>query len=196
MSAQFTENKIAITISKIISNFFNPVVSLFINFVVFNLHHERDATPSRFWSLLLILILPSVIWIFWNVKKGRYTNMDVSNREQRKSLYIVLVVLFLIYLGFEYIQDRYIDYQILFLLVLIIIMQISNLYIKSSMHTAINIFVAFLFLTFDVRWAIVWFILSAIIGITRIILKRHTLAEVISGAVLGSLVGLAYYFVI
>ncbi|QIG88367.1 ABC transporter permease [Chryseobacterium sp. POL2] len=196
MKEKTSKHSLLISISKIISNFFNPIVSLIIYYIVFNnAETTYDKGFSNLWALLLILALPCIVWIIWNVKKGRYTNMDVSNREQRKSLYVVIVFLCFIYLAFEFVVHQHLDYEILFLWILLILMQISNFFIKSSMHTSLNIFVAFLFLNFDIRWGIFWFILSIIIGITRIILKRHTLAEVISGGNLACLVGVAYYLV-
>lgn len=192
-----TSDSLLMTLSKIISNFFNPIVSLVIYYLVLHFSpHAALLDSTGLFPILFILVIPVVFWIIWNVKKGSYTNMDVSNRKQRNSLYIVIVVLCAIYLAYEYFVNDNKDFTIFFLWILLVLMQISNFFIKSSMHTALNLFVAFLFLKFSLPWGIFWIILSIIIGITRIILKRHTLAEVISGAVLGSLIGLTYYFVI
>ena len=62
------------------------------------------------------------------------------------------------------------------------------------MHTGLNIFVAALFYSENHTLGISWFILSLIIGITRIILKRHTPAEVFSGAFLAILVSIPYLY--
>lgn len=197
MTDNLTSDSLLIKISKVISNFFNPIVSLIIYYIVLSYTpHASNLNVTDFFPILFILVIPVVVWIIWNVKKGHYTNMDVSNRKQRNSLYIVIVILCAIYLAYEFFRNGNKDSTVFFLLILLILMQISNFFIKSSMHTSLNLFVAFLFLKFSLPWGVFWIILSIIIGITRIILKRHTLAEVISGAVLGSLVGLAYYLVI
>ncbi|WP_300675737.1 phosphatase PAP2 family protein [Soonwooa sp.] len=197
MTENPANDSLLIKLSKIISNFFNPIVSLFIYYlVVGSVQHFPSKQITDALPLLFIVGIPTIVWIFWNVKKGNYTNMDVSNRQQRNSLYVVIVVLCAIYLAYEYFVNKNLDVRILFLEILLILMQISNFFLKSSMHTALNLYVAFLFLKYDLVWGISWIILSIIVGITRIILKRHTLAEVISGVALGSLIGLIYYFVI
>jgi len=126
------------TVSRIISDFFNPLVSLFIYFVYLSIQkYSFKEAVYHFLPILLMTILPVIIWIVWNVKTGRYTNMDVSNRIQRKSLYIFIAICIVSYLIFHYINNRAIDFVMLFILVLLFALQISNFYIKSSMHTAL-----------------------------------------------------------
>ena len=74
-------------------------------------------------------------------------------------------------------------------------MQLSNFYIKSSMHTALNIFVAALFFKLNPNLGGAWFLLAIVIGFTRIILKRHTVAEVLTGASLALIISIIYIFV-
>ncbi|WP_449398238.1 phosphatase PAP2 family protein [Chryseobacterium wanjuense] len=134
-------------ISKIISDFFNPLVSLFIFFVYMSVrNYTLKDSLLYFLPILLMIILPVIIWLVWNVKTGRYTNMDVSNRIQRKTLYIFIAVCVVAYLAFHYFKNGSLDFVMLFILILLFSMQISNYFIKSSMHTAFNIFVAALFL--------------------------------------------------
>lgn len=186
---------IIISLSKFISNFFNPLTSLFLYFSYYsNLHYGFTETLKEFLPILLILIIPISGWIFWNVKKGNYSNMDVSNRKQRNSLYVFISVAMLIYLIVNYIIDKQIDYTMLFLFILLIMMQISNYFIKSSMHTAMNVFTATLFFSQNQVLGFVWLIIAIIVGVTRIILKRHTIKEVLMGAFLASIVSFAYLY--
>jgi phosphatidylglycerophosphate synthase len=104
----------------------------------------KEATQI-FLPILLITIIPISGWIFWNVKKGNYTNMDVSNRNERKSLYFFIAAAIIAYLFFDYFNNGNIDLVMIFLLILLLVMQLSNYFIKSSMHTAFNVFVAALF---------------------------------------------------
>ena len=182
-------------ISRIISDFFNPLVSLFIYFVYlsFQSYTFKQAT-YHFLPILLIVIIPVVVWLVWNVKTGRYTNMDVSNRVQRKSLYIFIAVCIVVYQIYHYIMNSSLDFVMLFILILLFALQYSNLYIKSSMHTAFNIFVAALFYVFDWKAGIFWFGIAALVGITRVILKRHTVKEVFMGAGIAFLVSFIYLY--
>ncbi|RLJ32348.1 hypothetical protein CLU97_1800 [Chryseobacterium sp. 7] len=182
-------------VSKVISDFFNPLVSLIIFFVYMSIRkYSLQDSILYFLPILLMVIVPVVIWLIWNVKTGRYTNMDVSNRVQRKTLYIFIAVCVIAYLAFNYIKNGYIDLVMLFILVLLFALQISNLFIKSSMHTAFNVFVAALFFTLDWKMGLAWLGIAILVGITRIILKRHTVKEVFMGAGIAFLVSFIYLY--
>ncbi len=182
-------------VSRLISDFFNPLVSLFIYFVYlsFKIYTFKEAV-MHFLPILLITILPIIIWIYWNVKTGRYTNMDVSNRVQRKSLYIFIAVCIVFYQLYHYIMNGFLDFVMLFILVLLFALQYSNLYIKSSMHTAFNIFVAALFYDSDWRAGLFWLFIAALVGVTRVILRRHTVKEVFMGAGIAFMVSFVYLY--
>ncbi|CAA7195578.1 hypothetical protein CHRY9293_01765 [Chryseobacterium potabilaquae] len=183
------------TISKIISDFFNPLVSLFIFFLYMSVQKYSFKDSLIYFSpILLIIILPVIIWLVWNVKTGRYTNMDVSNRNQRKTLYIFIGICVITYLIFHYIQNRHLDFVMLFILILLITLQISNFYIKSSMHTAFNIFVAALFFSLNPQAGLIWLGIAVLVGITRIILKRHTVKEVFMGAGIAFVISFIYLY--
>lgn len=190
-----SKNSVLYKASKIFSGFFNPLTSLLLYFIYYSsMHYTFAEAVNRFLPILLILILPVSIWIIWNVKKGNYSNMDVSDRKQRKSLYMVIGVLMLIYLVvYGWIKDRA-DFTMLFIFVLLILMQVSNFFIKSSMHTAFNVLTAGFFFQENVWLGLIWFGISVVVGATRIILKRHTFAEVMTGAVLATIVSLGYIF--
>lgn len=182
-------------ISKIISDFFNPLISLFIFFVLMSIwkYSLRDSV-FYFLPILLIVILPVIIWILWNVRTGRYVNMDVSNRVQRKTLYIFIVVCVMVYMAYAYLASGSIDLVMLFILILLLALQISNFFIKSSMHTAFNVLVAALFMPMSWITGIIWLGIAALVGITRVILKRHTVREVVTGAGIAFVVSLIYLY--
>lgn len=193
---QPTAHPIIVLASKIISTVFNPLTSLILYFLYHSYHNlDLKTAIKEFLPILLIIIFPISAWLLWNVMKGNYSNMDVSNRKQRNSLYVFISIVMMLYLLYQYFFGNAADYTMLFLFVLIIMMQISNFFIKSSMHTSLNIFAATLFFSMNPSIGIVWFLLSIIVAITRIILKRHTIAEVIMGAILALLVSFAYLFI-
>lgn len=182
-------------ISKIISDFFNPLTSLFLFFAYMSVQkYSFKDSLVYFLPILLIVIVPVVVWLVWNVKTGRYTNMDVSNRIQRKTLYLFIAACVIGYLAFNYIKNGYIDFVMLFILILLFALQISNFFIKSSMHTAFNVFVAALFFALDWKMGLIWLGIAALVGITRIILKRHTVKEVFMGAGIAFLVSFIYLY--
>ena len=141
-----------------------------------------------------MIIIPVIVWLVWNVKTGRYTNMDVSNRVQRKTLYIFIAICVIAYIGFNYYKNGYVDFVMLFILILLFALQISNYFIKSSMHTAFNVFVAALFFALNVKMGIIWLGIAIVVGITRIILKRHTPKEVLLGGLIAFVVSFIYLY--
>ncbi|KIC63057.1 phosphatase PAP2 family protein [Chryseobacterium taiwanense] len=181
--------------SKIISDFFNPLLSLFIFFLYMSLkNYSLKDSLLYFLPILLIIIIPIIVWLVWNVKTGRYTNMDVSNRVQRKTLYIFIAACIIGYIAFNYFKNGYIDFVMLFILILLFALQISNFFIKSSMHTAFNIFVAALFYALDPAFGFIWLGIAVLVGITRIILKRHSPKEVFMGAIIAFIVSFIYLY--
>lgn len=182
-------------ISRIISDFFNPLVSLVIFFIYMSIkNYSVQDSLLYFVPVLLMIFLPIIIWLVWNVKTGRYTNMDVSDRRQRKSLYFFIAGCVIFYLLFNYLKNGYVDFVMLFIFILLLTLQISNYFIKSSMHTAFNIFVAALFFALDTAMGIVWLGIAVLVGITRVILKRHTPKEVFMGAGIAFVVSFLYLY--
>lgn len=185
------KNPVILSISKFISNFFNPLVSLLIYFFYYSyINYNWEEATKKFLPILLILIFG--FWIYRNVKKGNYTNMDVSNRKQRHSLYVFIILATLVFLAVDYYIHKEIDWTVLMLCILLILMQASNFFIKSSMHTSLNIFVAALFFAINPMIGMFWFILSVLIGVTRVILRRHTVKEVLAGGLIAIFVSLVY----
>ncbi len=190
-----TPSPLLLRISKVISDFFNPLTSLIIFFIYMSVReYSLKESLLYFVPVLLMIIVPVVIWLIWNVKTGRYTNMDVSNRVQRKTLYIFIAACVVTYLIFNYVRNGYIDLVMLFILILLFTLQISNFFIKSSMHTAFNIFVAALFFTLDWKMGLIWLSIAILVGITRVILKRHTVKEVFMGAGIAFMVSFLYLY--
>ncbi len=191
------KNPLILTLSKLISNFFNPLVSLVMYFFYYSYqNYTWEEASKKFLPILLLLIIPVALWIYRNVKNGNYSNMDVSNRKQRHSLYIFIIMATVIFLAVDFYLHQEMDWAILMLCILLILMQISNFFIKSSMHTGLNIYVAALFFTIEPAIGIFWFGLSLIIGLTRVILKRHTPKEVLSGAAIAIFVSLIYLIMV
>ncbi|WP_419867840.1 phosphatase PAP2 family protein [Chryseobacterium sp. CT-SW4] len=156
--------------------------------------YSWETSLSYFLPILLLVIIPVITWLVWNVKTGRYTNMDVSNRIERKSLYLFLEGCIIVYLSYHYIVNGYLDFVLSFILILLFALQISNLFIKSSMHTSFNIFVAALFYSLNWRMGIIWLGIAVLVGITRVVLKRHTIQEVYMGAGIAIVISFIYLY--
>ena len=190
------QNSFLIRFSKFISNLFNPLVSILVYYLYISyLRYSFAEAIEHFLPLVLILMLPIMAWIFWNVRKGNYNNMDVSDRRKRNSLYIVIVGLMLLYLIINklFLQHS-INVEILFLLLLLVLMQVSNFFIKSSMHTALNLYTAVLFFAVDPIIGMIWLLITVLVGISRVIVGRHSVKEVLMGGFLATIVSFIYLY--
>jgi membrane-associated phospholipid phosphatase len=183
------------TFSKIISTLFNPIFSLLYYFI-FLFWNQESMTDFRksFVPILLWVVLPIVVWIAWNVKKGNYSDADVSNQKQRNSLYyFILPLLFGYQIWLYYIQHQT-DRAVFFLSVLFLLMMLSNFFIKSSMHTAFNLYTSALFFKINLGMGILWLVVTLVVAGTRIILKRHSISEIFSGTVIALVVSFLYLY--
>lgn len=181
--------------SKIFSAIFNPIFSLLFYFIFqFWMDEKKENFSQTFIPILLLLVLPIVFWIAWNVRKGKYSDSDVSNQSQRNSLYFFINPLLLVYILWLYLMENRLDFPILFLFALFVLMMVSNFFIKSSMHTAFNLFAAALFFKISIPMGILWLGITIIVAITRIVLKRHSVSEILSGSLISLVVSFLYLY--
>lgn len=182
-------------VSSFISNFFNPIFSLIFYFVLYSAYNSSlEEALARFAGLLLLAIVPVTGWIIWNVKRGSYTNMDVSDQRQRRSLYPIITAALLLYLFVSYFQTQNVDTPVVGLLVLLLLLQASNYFVKSSMHTALNVYTSALMFEVKWYWGLIWLIITFLVAISRLILQRHSVKEVLSGAGIATAISVLYLF--
>ncbi|HNW51456.1 MAG TPA: phosphatase PAP2 family protein [Prolixibacteraceae bacterium] len=179
-------------IAKIISIIGHPLLTIPL-FVAIMMFAFEDAEKAWLNSALIIgcIFLPLCLRMYFKSKNGTYTNFDVSDRIQRKTLFafiipimiVVTIILFLIRPASNF------SISVLFGTILVIISQITNLFIKSSLHVSLNIYLAALAMTANLRIGIAIFLLTGIIAWSRIALGRHTRKEVIFGCIIGLVIG-------
>jgi len=185
-----------------ISNFGNPFI-LLIFLTAYASFHFMDAHQAV--KILLIFLLcsfvPTALFIIINVKRGKFSNYDVSTKAQRPVFYIFAIVL----IGFVTLALFFLPYVHPFLrwgamaaFTLLLSSFLINFWLKCSLHTCFSVYVAIAFMAMRGRTAIemglALTVLAVLMGWSRIVLKRHTLSEVITGAFLGSLVGGLFYW--
>lgn len=194
---QKENSSLLIKLSNILSNVLNPLFSLLIFFVFFAYKkmETAEALENLLWMIALVII-PIFGWIYWNVKTGRYTNMDVSDRKQRNTLYIFNTFIISIYIAFLYFNKQSFELilNIIFVMILMLVMHFSNFFIKSSMHTSFNVFVSALFFNVNIYFGFLWLFLTILVAISRVILKRHTVKEVIMGAFIATIISFVYLY--
>jgi len=142
---------------------------------------------------LVTTTVPLLIYTRRQIRRERWTDYDVSVRQDRYRLYpLLLAVLGLSALVFWFVGGpRFMIRGLLASMVLAFAAMLANLVLKVSLHTALSVFCALVILALNNWLGIGACIFAMLIGWSRVVLKRHTTAEVISGALLGSIVGVA-----
>lgn len=137
-------------------------------------------------------------FVVYGVKKGFFSDVDVSVRRQRVILYpfvigiILLLILFVYLLG----GPPVLMYAGIFLIFSLIVFDIINMRIKASVHVASVTSISIVLVQLYGGWAYLTLLLIPIVAWARIVQKRHTLKETIVGATCGSVLTIAALVVI
>jgi hypothetical protein len=144
------------------------------------------------------IFLPLSIRMYLKARRGAYTNFDVSDKKQRQSWYVFAVVLLagITVVLFITDQPRTLRLSLLFSSILLALSQVLNYFVKSSLHVSFTIFLSFMILPMNPVAAAVFLAFTLLIAWARLTLKRHTWAEIITGAGIGLAIGITYFFCI
>ena len=144
------------------------------------------------------IFLPLTLKMYLNSRTGKYTNFDVSDKTQRQSWYAfaIFVLLTVTIILFATGQPRTISLTVLFSLILLSISQITNYFVKSSLHVSFTIFLAFLILPMNLMLGLLFLCFTILIAWARLSLERHTFKEILAGTIIGLTVGTCSFFCI
>ena len=170
----------------LISRIFDPFIGFILLFSVAGI---RSGVMG--WDLLSLMgilfftmILPPGLLLWWAVKTKRVTNWDISNRKQRIWAFVILAFLLCIdSVIMQTVGTPLMNQVFRFFLVLFAGFFLITLRWKLSGHLS-TVSVIALFFTY--WYGGIFFLLFALIplmGWARLVLKRHTIGEVIMGTV-------------
>ena len=134
------------------------------------------------------------VYSLWQVRRGRWTHVDASLPHERRQLNpFVLLLLFgaatlLAATGAS--RHGAVGAAVAGLLVLAALALQRKM--KMSLHAAFAVFAAALVWP-QVAWCLPMLALALGVGWSRLVLGRHTPAEVLTGLLLGALAGLAFH---
>lgn len=178
-------------IAKAISFIGHPLLTIPL-FVAVMMFAFEDFEKALLNSALIIgcIFLPLFLRMYIKSRNGTYTNFDVSDRIQRKTLFTFIIPLMIVvtFILFKTSPASNLSLSVLFGTILVIISQIINLFIKSSLHVSLNIYLSALVMTADLRIGIAVFLFSGLIAWSRIALGRHTWKEVVFGSCIGLII--------
>ena len=147
-------------------------------------------------TVVLFTIVPLAVLMWRQVRRGRWENVDASNRAERPILYVVggagVVALLAYVLVIP--QQSFMVRGVLATLGMMAVSALATRWIKVSLHMAFAALAATA-LTF-MRSPIGYALLLALPALAwaRLTLKRHTLLEVVLGTIIGAGVSAAMHY--
>lgn len=184
------------SLARFISFILNPLILLLTVPFFLLLRLGSDLNYALTWTAYTFFFLIALtLFIRECVKRGIFTNMDVSKREQRPLLFNVSILMTFIYLAGLYLFD---GPQILVVITVgvmlgILLSSIINTRIKASMHVAtISALIFTTAIVFSGYYLFLLFLIP-LVAWARLKIKRHTLSETVVGGLLGVLLSLCIY---
>ncbi|MDE2025920.1 MAG: hypothetical protein KGJ07_05480 [Patescibacteria group bacterium] len=186
------------TLARFISFIFHPVFfTVLIPFLVIY-RQTSDAIKGLEWSLFSSLFLLLTIVVFFFLQPVEFlTDFDLSNRKKRPVFYsITLLFAVLFFITAIIFKGIFFPLSIIALGIIlgIVLFELVNFYLKVSIHSAIaSAYVVTVFVLYGLVPAVIILWIPFLVVWSRLVLKRHTKAELIAGAFLGSSVTLATF---
>lgn len=187
--------------ARVVSNLLSPPVVSALMFIPIALMFSATRKRAFIWCVLYITltsVLPT-LYIAWEVYRGTITDIHMPIRKERYRPYAVTIICAIAAWVILQIFGAAPVLPILAVITLvqIIVMAAITFFWQISMHTmTITGAVIAYGLFFGMPYALVTIPLIMLVGAARLYLKRHTPAQVIAGAVVGSLVPMLVIFLL
>lgn len=160
---------------------------------------SEDIFYSLKWAVFSMMFFALVgIFVLYGVKKGVFSDIDVSRREQRPAFY-----LFALYVSFLYVGSLLLlnGPPVLFLagcgvLLSVAVISLVNLKVKASVHVATVTALIFIVSILYGDFYLIFLLTIPLIIWSRVSIKRHTLQEALIGGSIGLMLTLLVYIAI
>ena len=188
------EPSISFKAAKIISVVGHPFVLLTLTVLIAALSTaplERALTIGA--VTVLLTVFPLLFIIRRRVSAGKWSDHDVSDASERRSFYpIALAVTALSFVIFYLLEfPRALLTGMLIGFALQIMAMIINRRSKISLHLIFAVYFAVSLVAVSAWIGAAFLLLAAAVGWSRVRLGRHSLGQVLSGAVFGAIAGIA-----
>ncbi len=151
------------------------------------------------WTFVSLFFASLVgLFVFYGVKKGFFSDFDVSKREERTRLFVFTAIVSVLYLAtvLTVSGPRVLLFGIASLLLGLFFADLINHKIKASIHLAV--FSSFSIIMGILYGGVFWVLLfiAPLVAWSRIKLKKHELLETIVGGLVGIIIVLMLYFIV
>ncbi len=143
-------------------------------------------------TLLVTVILPMALLLFWGTRSGRWSDSDVSIRAERAQFYpraisisaAAVIALWMLRAPAFALRGALVT------LCLLITASLINFRIKLSLHALFDFYSAFILFVINPIAGEIAFALALLVFWSRLYLRRHDLLEMLVGTSLGLVGGL------
>ena len=179
--------QIARWVSRLGHPFILPLVALLV--VTLRITPARQALGIVALTAVTITV-PVLLFTWRQVRRQRWSDYDVSVRQDRYRLYpLILLVCVISGLVFWLLDaPAFMLRGILAGAAMAFVAMLINLVLKISLHTALATLCALVILALMPWLGVAACLFAALVGWSRVALRRHTAVEVLSGALLGGIV--------
>ncbi len=189
------KKKTARTISFLLHPSFVGIIATFL----ISYKNTSDILQSLEWSVVATLFASAIFGFeYYGVKKGYFSNFDVSRRKQRAPLFIFVITMLILFIFMLLVLKG--PFQLIIgatcLAASLVVFAFVNLRIKASIHVAgMASFLLSMGIIFG-GYVYLALLLVPLIAWARVRIHRHTIPEVIIGGTLGIFLTLVSYLVI
>jgi len=149
------------------------------------------ASGSLRWTLVIAgcTVVPIVAVILWNLRRGVWSDFDVSRREQRSGLYWIALPIFAA-AAFFIPAPAWFSRAMLALLVVLTVALATSRLLKTSLHMLFASFCAVILWEVWPLSTVLMAVLLAVLAWSRWILEHHSAVEIAVGSLLGFAAGI------
>lgn len=186
-------------LAEIVSLIFHPVLFLLIMPFIVIYKKTQDGMYALKWEMFsLVFVFAALTYFFWEKRRGGFSDFDISKRIERKKFYIFLLFLTCLYLLLSLFHKglvfpmTIISFGIIFGIALFASV---NYFIKASVHMGVACaYVITVTWFYGIYGFLLSFFILPLIVWSRLLLKRHTIKEIIVGGILGSFITLCTFW--
>jgi hypothetical protein len=193
VSSGKTDLKPVVVLARCISWIGHPLVFISLSVaIIIILRLANRAGLALLLTLLVTLILPMALLLFWGARTGRWSDADVSIRSERVRFYpraipilaVAVIALWLLRAPAMALHGAVVT------LFLLLVAALVNFRIKLSLHALFAFYSAIILFVVHPVVGAVAFALAFLVFWSRLYLGRHDLLETLVGASRGLLGGL------
>jgi len=175
--------------AQVASTIIHPLLFPLVTIALVHYSFTRDLGKTGMLVLLTLMVttLPVAALVWVQVQRGAWSDLDVSMRHQRYTLYPFALVCLGVLMYIYYIQGAFYAVQCVIALVIAnVVNSLVNLVWKISAHATTAAACAALLWHFVPIWGPPAAIAAIIVGWSRVELGRHTRGQVLAGWLVGA----------